>query len=1596
MKTLRILLIVLAAALVLNGCSNIFSGKPASGDSAPEAHIPLPAGYGAVKISFAQGAARIAMPAPALTAFDHFEYFFAKNGGEPKAITPEDDLFILEPGSYHVTVRAFVGAGEDTLAATGSSETPFTVTVETTSDVTVTLHPFAAGTGTGTLQFGLTYPSGVTVEAFTLSRLAGDKIYDLKDDATTTATTLSGTLDDIPVGYYLLDVFLLNASGVGTGKTEVVHIYQNLVTQTNSADYTFTADDFRVFVVTNTNDSGTGSLRKAITDATTGSLIIVKLTPEEGNVIALKSRLPTISKNLTIRGNGVTITRDPSWTTVDGSSQLLYVSSGTVTISRIHFKNGRSTDNGGAIYKQDGILTLESCIFSGNRTGVNGGAVNSYPYGSLHLRGCTFFNNVSERRGGAVLYYNSTTGGNMTMAGNLFYGNTATTSGPNVYRDSSGTIISNGYNVSDETLVAVYGGSWTGDTTDSTISSLPVSPKSLRLLSGSGAANVIDTRPAAYPTVDFYGNPIPEANVAAGAVQVNASGSGYTLNMEVNYDSRGTISVSPQPNADGFVSGLVTLTATPSTGYWLAYWLVNGGNAGYDNPYDNPLKLNMTMHTKVEAIFLPLREVTNTNDTGAGSLRQAISDVQTSDVTVIDVKLAEGSVIALNSRLSTNKNLIIRGNGVTITRDPSWGTVDGSSQLLYVSGGTVMISRVWFKDGRSTDNGGAVYKGDGILTLESCIFSGNRTSSNGGAVNSYPYGSLHLRGCTFYNNVSGDRGGAVLYYNGITGNMTMAGNLFYGNTATNGPNVYKMNGTVTSNGYNISNTTLVAVSSDSWTGDTTDATISSLPVSPKSFRLLSGNGAAGVIDTRSAVYPTVDFYGNPIPETNAAAGAVQAVASGSGYTLNMEVNYDSRGTISVSSQPNADGFVSGLVTLTATPSTGYWLAYWLVNGGNAGNDNPYDNPLVLNMTAHTKVEAIFLPLCDVVNTNDSGPGSLRQAISDVQTGGVIDVKLAEGSVIALNSRLPTISKNLIIRGNGVTITRDPSWTTVDDGSQLLYVSSGTVMISRVWFKDGRSTGNGGAVHKSDGTLTLESCIFSGNRTSGNGGAVFNGYYRPLHLRGCTFYNNSGNRGGAVYYTDNVGGSGNMTMAGNLFYGNTATTSGPNVYRDSSGTMISNGYNVSDTPLVIQYSGTWTDNPTDTTTSALPVSPKSLRLLSGSGAAGVIDTRSAVYPTVDFYGNTIPETNAAAGAVQAVANGSGYTLNMEVNYNSRGSVSVSPQLNTDGFVSGVLEFTAAESTGYWLAYWLVDGKETGYENPLTLNITAHTKIEAVFFPMREVTDYTDVNDSAATTPGTLRYALTNAVSGDLILSKNVTPGTSIALTSRLPTINKNLIIRGNGVTITRDPSWAVSDSSQLLYVSGGTVTISRVWFKGGKSTGNGGAIYKSDGILTLESCIFSDNQTSGNGGAVYNGYYRPLHLRGCTFYNNSGNRGGAVYYTDNVGGSGNMTMAGNLFYGNTASDRGPNVYRDSSGTMISNGYNISDTTLVIQYSGTWTGDSTDKTTSELSITGEPFNTTTFAPVSGISTLVPNPPIIGFPTVDFYGNPRTYPGAPGAVK
>jgi hypothetical protein len=196
----------------------------------------------------------------------------------------------------------------------------------------------------------------------------------------------------------------------------------------------------------------------------------------------------------------------------------------------------------------------------------------------------------------------------------------------------------------------------------------------------------------------------------------------------------------------------------------------------------------------------------------------------------------------------------------------------------------------------------------------------------------------------------------------------------------------------------------------------------------------------------------------------------------------------------------------------------------------------------------------------VVNAEDSGVGTLRQAIADAAPGETVSFDLVQGSTIKLTSGELVIDKNLSIVGPGA------SALSVSGGNQsrvFRVTSDANVQISGLTIRDGTvfgldgvsgraaTDGNGGDILNS-GTLTLSECTISGglsvggsslvgNRGSnGNGGGIDNS--GTLTLNNCAVSDNRAVGGGGTPAGGDAGGGGIRNQAaGKLTIANSAVS-----------------------------------------------------------------------------------------------------------------------------------------------------------------------------------------------------------------------------------------------------------------------------------------------------------------------------------------------------------------------------------------------------------------------------------------------------------------------
>ncbi len=154
----------------------------------------------------------------------------------------------------------------------------------------------------------------------------------------------------------------------------------------------------------------------------------------------------------------------------------------------------------------------------------------------------------------------------------------------------------------------------------------------------------------------------------------------------------------------------------------------------------------------------------------------------------------------------------------------------------------------------------------------------------------------------------------------------------------------------------------------------------------------------------------------------------------------------------------------------------------------------------------------------VSNLNNSGAGSLRQAITDANAHvGTDTITFTVSGTITLASSLPNITDSLTINGTGQSVT-----VSGNDLYPVFYVASGkTLMLTRFNIEHGNSPTSGGAVFVYYGTLILSYSSLSENYATNYGGAIYvtGG---SLNIQNSTFRANSaGIYGGGIKTFDST-------------------------------------------------------------------------------------------------------------------------------------------------------------------------------------------------------------------------------------------------------------------------------------------------------------------------------------------------------------------------------------------------------------------------------------------------------------------------------------------
>src|SRR6266446_4998344 len=174
--------------------------------------------------------------------------------------------------------------------------------------------------------------------------------------------------------------------------------------------------------------------------------------------------------------------------------------------------------------------------------------------------------------------------------------------------------------------------------------------------------------------------------------------------------------------------------------------------------------------------------VTNTNDSGSGSLRQALAIANDGDT--IDATGISGAISLISGELLVNKSVMINGAGADVL------AVDGNAagRVFFITfGETVAISGFTVRNGHAGNAGGGIdNENNATLTITNCTISGNVAGLGGGIFNN---GMVTITSTTISGNFSSNGGAA---YNSGGGTLTITNSTVSGNSASSGGGIFNI------------------------------------------------------------------------------------------------------------------------------------------------------------------------------------------------------------------------------------------------------------------------------------------------------------------------------------------------------------------------------------------------------------------------------------------------------------------------------------------------------------------------------------------------------------------------------------------------------------------------------------------------------------------------------------------------------------------------------------------------------------------------------------------------------------------------------------
>ena len=155
--------------------------------------------------------------------------------------------------------------------------------------------------------------------------------------------------------------------------------------------------------------------------------------------------------------------------------------------------------------------------------------------------------------------------------------------------------------------------------------------------------------------------------------------------------------------------------------------------------------------------------VTKTNDSGPGSLRQALVDSQDGDTIDFDPLLKGQTIFLTSAELVINKSITISGPSPNLLAVSRAQNAPAFRIFNLMSGRSVTIQGLTISNGLAPEFGcgGGILDEGSSLSLMNCTVSGNSTDGTGGGICAESNATLTIESSTLSGNYAGDYGGGI-------------------------------------------------------------------------------------------------------------------------------------------------------------------------------------------------------------------------------------------------------------------------------------------------------------------------------------------------------------------------------------------------------------------------------------------------------------------------------------------------------------------------------------------------------------------------------------------------------------------------------------------------------------------------------------------------------------------------------------------------------------------------------------------------------------------------------------------------------------------